>query len=374
MLRHRRGGQVGVRQPRVRSPRGAPLPRPFQDPPAGQVAAAARAAGGPQGGGAGGTGARGRRPGRGQGQQLLGRSRAHADTGAGARVCWDGRAGGGVWVRVGRGNSQWTRVFACDPFCVVLGVSHRGSAQSPAVQPVQPVRCRTSGYPSQWDGLVAGYQARSRAAGGDDSVGRLTREDLLFLHSNGGGPGAGEGRAGGAGTGAGTGAAAPAQDRSERSRVKVAHGGMPSCTAAAWMPATALNTSRLSRPPPSPPSPLPPGDLYDIIDMYEAEEARARGDATMPRSSRASAKRFDDMTPGELWQVRGQARRGAGGPGRRVKSGHGCGCPAQVGGRACLVPRCLARAPLTVHDRAPTHPATVPRLWPSRASAPRWSR
>lgn len=39
--------------------------------------------------------------------------------------------------------------------------------------------------PPQWDGLVAGYQARSKAAGGDDMVGSLTREDLLFLHSNG---------------------------------------------------------------------------------------------------------------------------------------------------------------------------------------------
>jgi len=41
----------------------------------------------------------------------------------------------------------------------------------------------------QWDGLVAGYTARSKAAGGVDSVGRLSREDLLFLHSNGAGVG-----------------------------------------------------------------------------------------------------------------------------------------------------------------------------------------
>ncbi|KAI8474290.1 MAG: phospholipase B-like protein [Monoraphidium minutum] len=82
---------------------------------------------------------------------------------------------------------------------------------------------------AQWDGLVAGYAARSAAEGGGGGVGALTREDLLFLHSN--------------------------------------------------------------------------GDLYDVIDMYEAKAAAARGETTMPRSSRVGPKRFDEMSAGELWQA-----------------------------------------------------------------------
>lgn len=39
--------------------------------------------------------------------------------------------------------------------------------------------------------------------------------------------------------------------------------------------------------------------------MIEAEEATSHGSRTMPRSSRAGAKRYDEMSPGELYQVRG---------------------------------------------------------------------